>query len=73
MKTAAECVKSALHPVLQVSLPVSTVQMEYMYRMKGPKMVETIKLLVSMCRSYSEEVEFEASDATRSEMPFLVE
>ena len=73
VKTAAECVKSALHPVLQVSLPVSTVQMEYMYRMKGPKMVETIKLLVSMCRSYSEEVEFEALDATRAEMPFLVE
>ena len=73
VKTAAECVKSALHPVLQVSLPVSTVQMEYMYRMKGPKMVETIKSLVSMCRSYSEEVEFEALDATRAEMTFLVE
>ena len=73
VKTAAECVKSALHPVLQVSLPVSTVQMECMYRMKGPKMVEIIKSLVSMCRSYSEEVEFEALDATRAEMPFLVE
>ena len=65
--------KSALHPVLQVSLPVSTVQMEYMYRLKGPKMVETIKTLVSMCRSYSEEVEFEALDATRAEIPFLIE
>ena len=73
VKAAAECVKSALHPVLQVSLPVSTVQMEYMYRMKGPKMVETIKSLVSMCRSYSEEVEFEALDVTRAEMPSLVE
>ncbi|MGN1178497.1 MAG: alpha-isopropylmalate synthase regulatory domain-containing protein [Candidatus Ornithospirochaeta sp.] len=73
VKIAAECVKSALHPVLQVSLPVSTVQMEYMYRMKGPKMVETIKTLVSMCRSYSEEVEFEALDATRAEIPFLIE
>ena len=73
VKTAAECVKSALHPVLQVSLPVSTVQMEYMYRLKGPKMVETIKTLVSMCRSYSEEVEFEALDATRAEIPFLIE
>ena len=73
VKIAAECVKSALHPVLQVSLPVSTVQMEYMYRLKGPKMVETIKTLVSMCRSYSEEVEFEALDATRAEIPFLVE
>ncbi|MGN1189750.1 MAG: hypothetical protein ACI4SL_05055, partial [Candidatus Ornithospirochaeta sp.] len=73
VKTAAECVKSALHPVLQVSLPVSTVQMEYTYRLKGPKMVELIKSLVSMCRSYSEEVEFEALDATRAEFPFLIE
>ena len=73
VKIAAECVKSALHPVLQVSLPVSTVQMEYMYRLKGPKMVETIKTLVSMCRSYSEQVEFEALDATRAEIPFLIE
>ena len=73
VRIAAECVKSALHPVLQVSLPVSTVQMEYMYRLKGPKMVETIKTLVSMCRSYSEEVEFEALDATRAEIPFLIE
>ena len=73
VKIAAECVKSALHPVLQVSLPVSTVQMEYMYRLKGPKMVETIKTWVSMCRSYSEEVEFEALDATRAEIPFLIE
>lgn len=73
VKTAAECVKSALHPVLQVSLPVSTVQMEYMYRMKGPKMVEMIKSLVSECRAYSEEVEFEAIDATRADMPFLIE
>ena len=73
VKIAAECVKSALHPVLQVSLPVSTVQMEYMYRLKGPKMVETIKTLVSMCRSYREEVEFEALDATRAEIPFLIE
>ena len=73
VKTAAECVKSALHPVLQVSLPLSTVQMEYTYRLKGPKMVELIKSLVSMCRSYSEEVEFEALDATRAEFPFLIE
>lgn len=73
VKTAVECVKSALHPVLQVSLPVSTVQMEYMYRLKGPKMVELVKALVTQCRSYSEEVEFEALDATRAEFSFLVE
>ena len=68
---ASECVKSALHPVLQVSLPVSTVQMEYMYRLKGPKMIDLITRLVSKSRSLSEEVQFEALDATRAESEFL--
>ena len=73
VETAAECIRSAEHPVLQVSLPVSTVQMEYMYRLKGDKMVALIKTLVEKCRSYSEEVEFEALDATRADFPFLIE
>lgn len=73
VETAASCIRSAQHPVLQVSLPVSTVQMEYMYRLKGNKMVELISTLVEKSRSYSEEVEFEALDATRAELPFLSE
>ncbi|MGN1163896.1 MAG: alpha-isopropylmalate synthase regulatory domain-containing protein [Candidatus Ornithospirochaeta sp.] len=73
VEKAALCIREAQRPVMQVSLPVSTVQMEYMYRMKGPKMLELISTLVEKCRSYSEEVEFEALDATRAEMGYLLE
>ncbi len=73
VKTAAECIRSAYHPRLQVCLPVSTVQMEYQYRLKGPKMIARIAELVSAARGFCEDVEFEALDATRCDMDFLVE
>ena len=73
IKTAAECIRSAYHPRLQICLPVSTVQMEYQYRLKGPKMVAKIGELVSAARGYCEDIEFEALDATRCDIDFLAE
>lgn len=73
VKVAAECVKGAAHPVLQVSVPVSTVQMEYLYRMKGPKMIEKITELCKAARALCETVEFNAIDATRCDLDFLVQ
>lgn len=71
--TAAECVKNAKHPRLIVMLPVSTVQMEYLYRMKSNKMVGKIQELVAAARGLCEDVEFCALDATRCEEAFLME
>lgn len=73
VKVAATAIKSAVHPVLQVIVPVSTVQMEYQYRMKGPKMLEKITELVSASRALCEDVEFCATDATRCDMDFLIQ
>ncbi|MBR6083998.1 MAG: hypothetical protein IKP61_00080, partial [Spirochaetales bacterium] len=73
VEVAASCIKGAVHPRLIVSLPVSTVQMEYMYRLKAPKMVEKIKALVSQAKAVCGDVEFEALDATRCEKAFLIE
>ena len=73
VETAASCIKGALRPRLIVSLPVSTVQMEYMYRLKAPKMIEKIKALVSAAKALCNDVEFEALDATRCEKAFLIE
>ena len=73
VKVASDCVKSAAKSRLIVSLPVSTVQMEYMYRLKAPKMLEMIRSLVSQARALCEDVEFEALDATRSDIDFLVQ
>ena len=73
IRFASECIKGAYHPRLQICLPVSTVQMEYQYRLKGPKMVAKIEELVSAARAYCEDIEFEAQDATRCEIDFLAE
>lgn len=70
---ASDCIKGAHRPRLIVSLPVSTVQMEYMYRLKAPKMIEKITALVGAARELCEDVEFEALDATRCDIAFLTE
>ncbi len=63
----------AKHPRLQVQLPVSAVQMEYLAGKKPAAMLELIGKLVAKCRSLCSDVEFIAEDATRSDMQFLAE
>lgn len=73
VREAWECVKDARRPVLKVSLPVSTVQMEYFFHMKGPKMLETVEALCKEASALCPETEFEARDASRAERGFLAE
>ncbi len=72
IKTAWECIKDAAKPRLQVELPVSTVQMEYIYHVKADKMLPKIAALVKGAKAVCEEVEFSALDATRADVDFLV-
>lgn len=58
---------------LVVEAPVSTVQMEYLYHKKPSAVIEAVKETVAHCRAYTEDVEFVANDATRSEESFLYE
>ena len=66
-----ESVKGAKKKRLTVAIPVSTVQMEYICGKKPKAVLEMINTLVSKAKSYCDEVEFLAEDATRSEMDFL--
>ena len=70
--SAWECVKDAKNPRLQVELPVSTLQMEYMYHVKQSAMLEKIAELVSEAKSFCADVEFSALDATRADVEFLI-
>jgi len=63
--------KLAKHPRLQVCAAVSSVQMEYLYHKKAEAMQQTVRDVVSLCRSLCPDVEFVADDATRSEQAFL--
>lgn len=67
-----ECIKYAKKPRLQIELPVSTLQMEYTYHVKQEKMLERIGELVKEAKTYCEDVEFSALDATRANIDFIV-
>ena len=66
-----ESVKTARKPKLNLLVPVSTVQMEYICHKKAPAMLDLIREQVKACRFFSENVEFTAIDATRAESAFL--
>ena len=70
-EAAWNAVKEAAHPRLQVSVPVSTVQMEYLCHKKPAQILELIREATAQCRACGCEVEFVAEDAGRSEPEFL--
>lgn len=63
--------KEARRPRLQVVAPVSSVQMEYIFGKKPAQVLESIQKTIEACRKYTDEVEFIADDATRSDGQFL--
>ena len=68
---AAAALASAAHGRIRISLPVSTVGMEYGYHKKAPKMLALAQTLVAKAKEACADVEFCALDATRAEDGFL--
>ena len=66
-----DALKEAKDPRLQVIAPVSSVQMEYLYHMKPDKLMDSVVNAVAKCAAYTDNVEFVAVDATRSDSAFL--
>ncbi len=71
--TAWEALKRAARPRLQISAPVSLVQMEYLLHERPEKVKEDAAEAVRRAAALGAEVEFIAEDATRSERDFLYE
>ena len=67
----AEALKNAVKPRIQVVVPTSTVQMEFVCGKKPLMVIEMIDRLVKKAKEYVSDVEFIAEDATRSEPEFL--
>ena len=65
--------EEAKSPRLQVTAPVSAVQMEYLAGKKPEAMLAAIKNLVEKCRALCPQVELIADDATRADPAFLQE
>lgn len=71
LETAWAAVSCAKHPRLCVSLPTSSVQMEYFMHKKPDKMLDLAKKLFALATSKCADVEFMAEDATRADREFL--
>ena len=71
VEIAFSSISSAEKPCLQVVVPSSTVQMEYMYHMKAPAMLEKAVELVKLAKEKCERVELVALDASRADRAFL--
>ena len=67
----ASALSTAKNPRLVVSIPVSSVQMEYVCGKKPADMLAVISDMVAYCASLCADVEFEALDASRGEYDFV--
>ena len=66
-----EALREAAKPRLQIAVPVSSVQMEYLFHIKPDAMIRKVAQAVQECRELTEDVELIAKDATRSDPSFL--
>ncbi len=63
--------KEARRARLQVVAALSPAQMEYIHHKKAPAMQQAIIDTIRKCREYTDNVEFVADDATRSDQNYL--
>lgn len=66
-----KALKEARYPRLQVLASVSPVQMEYLFHKKPAVMMQSIIDTITACHEKTDDVEFIAEDATRSDESFL--
>ena len=72
VRAAGEAIKSAKHGRIHVFIATSPIHMEKKLRMTPDEVVERAIAAVKLAREYTDDVEFSAEDAVRSEMDFLV-
>jgi len=71
MEIAFDAIKTAAKPRLDLQVPVSTVQMEYLCHLKPDKVLELTRELVTKAVALCNDVEVSFLDATRAEDEFL--
>ena len=71
LSTVWDALRDAVDPRLQVIVPVSSVQMEYLSHIKPDKLILQITDRITECRMCTSNVEFVAMDSTRSDRRFL--
>jgi 2-isopropylmalate synthase len=73
IERAAEALKGSDRWRIHTFISTSDVQRESMLKMSYDQVLEAIRENVSLAKSYTEDVEFSAQDATRTPLEFLLE
>jgi 2-isopropylmalate synthase len=73
VERAAEALKGADRWRIHTFISTSDVQRESMLKMSPQQVLDAIRENVGLAKSYTEDVEFSAQDATRTELEFLLE
>ena len=70
---AWDAVKGAAHPRIHVFLATSDIHMEYKLKMTREQVLQRITEMVGYAKSFCEDIEFSAEDASRSDHAFLAQ
>lgn len=70
---AAEALSGAAHPRIHTFVATSDIHLEHKLRKSRQEVIAMTREAVQLARSYAEEVEFSAEDATRSDPDYLCE
>src|SRR5690349_15207296 len=70
---AAEALSRAEHPRIHTFCATSDIHLEHKLKKSRAEVIEMTRAAVSQARNYSDDVEFSAEDATRSDIDYLCE
>ena len=71
VRRAAEALRGAARPRIHTFVATSDIHLEYKLKKTRAQVIEMTRNAVRLARSFAEEVEFSAEDATRSEVNYL--
>ena len=73
IERAGRALEKAAHPRIHTFIATSDIHLEHKLRMSREDVLEEVDRAVRQARSYVEDVEFSAEDATRSDPEYLIQ
>ena len=70
---AAEALRYAAHPRIHTFVATSDIHLEHKLKKSRAEVIEMTRAAIRQARSYAEDIEFSAEDATRSDVDYLCE
>lgn len=71
IERAAEALKPAKRSRIHTFISTSDIHLEYQFKLTKPQVIDIITDTVKLARNFTDDVEWSAMDATRSDMDFL--